>query len=437
VTQSSEPALARPILTPKILPGSQSRRWWVIGLLFIASLINYFDRATISMALPFLSADLNLGPQEKGLLLSAFFWSYALMQIPVGWCADRLNLRWLYAGAFALWSIAQGLTGLADSLAMMITFRVLLGIGESIYLPGGSKIVSLLFGPKERGLPAGIFDFGTRTGLVLEGLIVPWCLLTFGWRRTFVVVGFSALLWLIPWLLIAPRHLQGSRGSQRTDRSRPATKSQLLSHLRNRNLIGICLGFLCFDYYWYLLVTWLPDYLVTVRHLTIMKAGFFASLPFFVFGISEPIGGWIADRLVQRGWDETRTRKAVVTVAFLTGLLLIPAARADSARTAVLLIIGGSLVGLATGNLLVILQSCAPPDEIGLWTGIENFVGNLAGIAAPLANGFLISLTGSYSPGFAVAAMVLVAGLISYWFIVGELRAPDEAPLLSPDPVKL
>src|SRR5262249_23514801 len=138
----------------EILSVTSARRWSIVGLLFTASLINYFDRATMSMALPLISVDFKLGPQEKGLLLSAFFWSYDLMQISIGWCADRFNLRWLYAGAFALWSIAQGLTGLSEGLAMLIAFRILLGIGESVYLPGGSKIVSLLFAPNKRGLPA-------------------------------------------------------------------------------------------------------------------------------------------------------------------------------------------------------------------------------------------------------------------------------------------
>src|SRR2546421_3520129 len=189
------------------LPGvSNARRWTIVGLLFAASLINYLDRATISMALPLISRDLRLDPTTKGVLLSAFFWSYASMQIPIGWCADRFNLRWLYAGAFALWSVAQGLTGLAEGLAALIAFRILLGVGESIYLPGGTKIVSLLFAPKERGLPSGLFDFGTRTGLVLEGLLIPWCLLHYGWRRTFMMVGFSALLLLVPRLvLFSPR----------------------------------------------------------------------------------------------------------------------------------------------------------------------------------------------------------------------------------------
>src|SRR5436190_22196649 len=101
---------------PTALGVTNARRWTIVGLLFTASLINYFDRATISFALPLISKELQLGPMEKGKLLSAFFFSYALMQIPVGWCADRLNLRWLYAWAFAVWTIAQGLMGLAGGL---------------------------------------------------------------------------------------------------------------------------------------------------------------------------------------------------------------------------------------------------------------------------------------------------------------------------------
>ena len=394
-----------------------SRRWTIVGLLFAASLINYLDRATISVALPLIGRDLHLGPETKGVLLSAFFWSYALMQVPIGWTADRVNLRWLYAGAFALWSIAQGLTGFAGSLAVLILFRVLLGIGESIYLPGGTKIVSVLFEPAERGLPCGLFDFGTRMGLVLGGLTIPWLLVHLGWRDAFRLVGFAGLLWLIPWLLATPRHI----GQRPDDRPRDLLLHKTLKLLANRNLIGICLGFFCFDYYWYLLVNWLPDYLVTVRHFTILGAGFFSALPFLVFGVSEPAGGWLADRLIRHGWNETRTRKGIVTVAFLTGLLLIPASRVASASAAVALIAGGSLVGLATGNLLVILQCCAPASEVGLWTGFENLFGNIAGVLAPIVTGFLIARTGSYSPGFMLAALTLIAGLLCYWFIVGEL----------------
>jgi MFS family permease len=400
---------------------SNQRRWSIVGLLFTASLINYLDRAAISFALPLISRDFHLTPETKGLLLSSFFWSYALMQIPIGWCADRFNLRWLYAGAFALWSLAQGLTGLAESLAVLIGFRILLGVGESIYLPGGTKIVSLLFSAKDRGLPSGLFDFGTRTGLVLEGILVPWLLTRYGWRHTFLLLGFAGLVWIVPWFWIFPRRMRTVNTAAASPP--PGTSSPIRwSALLNRNLLGICLGFFCFDYYWYVLVTWLPDYLVTVRHLSIVQAGFYASLAFFTFGVAEPIGGWIADSLIRRGWDETRTRKGIVTGAFFTGLLLIAAMRTADTPMAIALLIGASLVGLATGNLLVILQCCAPLEKVGIWTGAENFAGNLAGIVAPLAVGLLIRRSGSYVPGFELGAIILLVGLFAYWFVVGELK---------------
>ena len=185
------------------------------------------------------------------------------------------------------------------------------------------------------------------------------------------------------------------------------------------------MGYGCYGYFWYLLVTWLPDYLMQVRHLPVLKAGFYAALPFLVFAVSEPLGGWIADYLIHRGWNETLTHKGLLTVSFAMGLLLIPATLVDHVSTALFFLCGAALVGLSAGNMLVILQQCAPPKKIGSWTGIQNFAGNLGGISA-LVTGFLISRTGSYLPGFVLGPVILVAGLMAYWFIVGELRPPPE-----------
>ncbi len=259
---------------------------------------------------------------------------------------------------------------------------------------------------------------------MLEGLIVPWMLVQFGWRTSFTIVGFTALIWLLPWLLVAPAGLRSS--AYHASGHRRGFSKTVVMLVTNRNLLGVCLAFFCFDYYWYFLVGWLPDYLVTARGLTILKAGLSASLPYFVFGASEPIGGWIADRFVKMGWTETQARKRVITFAFMTGLLLIPAARVNSSLAAVALIIGGCLVGLATGNLLVALQSCAPKAEVGLWTGVYNFVGNIAGILSPLMTGFLIAKTGSYSPAFALAAGMIAVGPVALWFITGELGVVDD-----------
>ncbi len=441
---------------------SNARRWSVVGLLFAASMVNYMDRATLSMALPIISDDLGLDPTAKGILASAFFWSYAFMQIPIGYLADRVNLKWLYAGMFTLWSLACALAGFAHSLGVLIGLRLVLGLGESIYLPGGMKIVSRLFPPQQRGFPSGLFDFGTRTGLVLDGIIIPWLIVTYGWRRMFLIVGFMALVWLIPWLASFPQRL--ARPEVRSPGSGWSTESlvtltypvllllsplyfawraafplawprpecpgalgsmvRFLELLRNRNLMGIVLGFFCFDYFWYVVLNWLPDYFVKGRGLPIAKAGLLAAITFFIFGITEPIGGWLADTLIKRGWNETRTRKGIVTVAWSTGLLMIPAGLVSSMSVAIPLIFGAGCVGLATGNLLAILQCCAPPDQVGIWTGVKNYSGNLGGILAPLVMGLLISRTGSHAPGFAVGAIILVIGLIPYWFVVGELKPP-------------
>jgi MFS family permease len=394
----------------------ERRRWVVVALLFIASMVNYLDRASLSLALPSISSELGLDPTRKGLLLSAFFWSYALLQVPVGLCLDRFPIRWLYAGMFALWSLACGLTGFAGTLIVFVGLRIVLGIGESIYFPGGAKTVSLMFSPKDRGLPNGLFDCGTRVGLVVGGVLIPWLIVSFGWRAMFKVLGFGSLLWLLPWVLTVP-HLSphGDTGKSRSGFTWPTV---------NRNLVGICLGFFCFDYFVYLLLTWLPDYLMQVRHLTIMKAGVYSSMPYVIFGACQAFGGWIGDRLVSRGYDETRTRKSIVSVGFAAGLLLIPAMWVQDAEFSIALIMGASLVGFSVGNLTAIVQSCAPHDEVGVWIGMENFLGNLAGVLAPIATGVLISLTGSYMPGFILAALVLLAGLLPYWLVVGELKPP-------------
>ena len=406
-----------------LLAVSNKRRWTIVWLLFAASLINYFDRQTLAYAMPLIAKDFRLDEVQQGLLMSAFFWTYTALQIPIGLWADRVNLRWLYAGAFALWSFAQGLTGFAGSVGMLIACRMLLGIGESIYLVGGTKVVSLLFPLSQRGLPCGLFDAGTRTGLVLEGLTIGFMLQAFGWRTTFIVVGFAAFIWLIPWFLATPAQMRDTRPVEAQARPR-ITWSGFATLLRNRDLFGVLLGFFCFDYYWYFLISWLPNYFVKVRQVTILEAGIRASLPFLVFGICQPLGGWIADRLIRRGWDPARTRKMIISFAFLSGLLIIPAAYTTSKDVALLLISGGCLVGLSAANQLVLLQGCTPPGQVGLAVGVYNFVGNIAGIVAPIITGFVIKFSGgSYTAAFIVAAVMLAASQLSYWFIVGPMRS--------------
>jgi ACS family D-galactonate transporter-like MFS transporter len=396
---------------------SPTRAWTIAGLLFVAGFINYLDRAIVSVALPVIAIDLHLGPTAKGVLLSAFFWSYALMQLPVGWAADRYNLRWLYSGAFALWSLACGLTGFAATLGALMCMRVILGIGESIYMPGGMKIVSVLFGPKGRGLASGVMNCGTRAGLALGAPAIAFLVHGVGWHKSFMVLGFGSVFWLVPWLAAFPAGL-------RTADVAPAQKLSRTLATLDRNLLGMCLGHICYGYYWYLLVTWLPAYLVESRHMTLQRAGAYVMIPYLVFAVSEPLGGWIADRLTALGYNERRARKAVITAAYLSSVMLLVAGRTANDATAVLMIGSASLVGLATGNLYTLTAHVAPEGAVGMWLGILNFAGNISGVVAPIVTGVLIERTGSYFPGFVVAVVVLLLGLPFYWWMVGETKHP-------------
>ena len=393
------------------------RRWWIAALLFLAGLINYFDRTIVSVALPAIAADLHLGPERMGVLLSAFFWSYALMQVPIGWLSDRLNLRWLYAACFALWSITSGLSGLAGSLTALLCLRVLLGVGESVYLPGGMKLVSILFEPRNRGLASGLINCGTRAGLAFGAPLIAAIVVAFSWRSAFFLLGFTSLIWLIPWIASFPR-------GANTAVLQTAVSSKERGTI-SRELLGVCVANIGYGYYFYLLVTWLPTYLVQIRHLDLRTAGTYVAIPYLTFALAEPIGGWIADRFVAAGAGEILVRKAIVTAAFFSSLLLIPAGLVSATGPAVALLAGASLVGLSSGNLYALVQRVSREGSVGFSIGLFNLAGNIPGILAPLITGVIIQRTGSYFPAFVVAVAVLLAVLPAYWLMVraSALRA--------------
>ncbi|MGA2328977.1 MAG: MFS transporter [Bryobacteraceae bacterium] len=393
------------------------RRWLIAALLFVAGLINYFDRTIVSVALPVIAADLHLGHAKMGILLSAFFWSYALMQVPIGWLSDRYNLRWLYAACFALWSLTCGLTGFAGSLGVMVVLRVLLGIGESIYLPGGMKLVSVLFPAKDRGLASGLVNCGTRAGLAFGAPLIAALVVAFGWKNSFFLLGFTSILWLGPWLIALP-----SRASTVTHAGRGRGNWSLAKV--DRNLLGMSLAHIGYGYYFYLMVTWLPAYLVESRHLPLKTAGAYAVVPYLTFTLCEPIGGWLADRLVAVGWDEIFSRKVIITVSYLASLLLIPAGLVSGTAPAVVLLGGASLVGLSTGNIFALVQRITRNGEVGFSIGFLNLAGNLSGVVAPLATGLIIAQTGSYFPAFVVAVVVLLSAIPIYWLMVKGAAQP-------------
>jgi ACS family D-galactonate transporter-like MFS transporter len=406
-----------------------SRRWTFIGLLAAATFINYLDRGSLAVALPFISKDLGLGPIEQGFALSAFFWTYAAMQIPVGWLVDRCNIKRVYAAAFTLWSLSAAATGLVRGLGDLVLCRIVLGIGESIYLPGGMKVVSLHFRAEESAWPAGVFDLGAKLGLAIGTAVDVWLLVRFGWRSLFFRTGLVGLLWLIPWLWLypsdRPRPTDVANPASLASSANPVDWPALLTH---PTLAGISIGFFCWDYFWYFVISWLPSYLYSVRGVALPRLALFGALPFLIFAVAEAIGGWGAASLVRRGGDLSRVTKGFIAAGFAFGLLVIPAALVESSALSIGFLLAASLSGIACGNMLAIPKIGAPEDQVGLWTGVQNCVGNIGGVLAPIVTGYLIARTGSYVSAFFLVAAILVVGAASYLFVVPRLSGDRSTP---------
>ena len=392
-------------------------RWTLVALISTASFINYLDRGSLAVALPVISKDLGLDPIAQGFALSAFFWTYTAMQIPMGRIVDRYDVKRVYAVCFAIWSLSAAATGLAAGLWTLIVCRVLLGIGEAVYLPGGIKVVSLHFGKGETAWPAALFDMGTKIGLAIGTAVDVWLLVRYGWRSLFFRTGLLGLLWLIPWLLYYPSSSRAAAPVQK--------RIEWGVLLRNRALLAICLGFFCWDYFWYFLISWLPTYLITVRDMSMPKVALFGGLPFLIFAAAEALGGWTAGALMRRGWSLSRVTKGFVAIGFAVGLLIIPAAIVESSSLSIAFLLAASVAGIGCGSLIAFPKICAREEEVALWTGIMNCAGNIGGVLAPLVTGFVVARTGSYVPAFLTVSVVLVIGIAAYTLMVPSLDVRD------------
>lgn len=390
---------------------SNSKRWIPITLLSMAAFVNYLDRGNLSAALPFVARALHLDPLRQGWALAAFSITYTLFQMPVGWLVDRVPLKWLYAGCFALWCFASAATGLASSFIILILFRLLLGIGEAIYLPGGLKFISEQFGSRERAIPSVVFDLGCKVGLAIGLVFEVWILHHFGWRWLFLSTGMLGMLWLIPWLTLYPAPRRAVQATHRAP-----SRAALLAMLRSRDAWGMSVGFSCFNYFWYFLVGWGPSWLYTARHVPLSYLGWVAGLIYAIVGCSEMAGGWITHLLLRRGWSLSLSLRVLIVLGFSLGLLLVPASLVPNRSLAVFFVYAASLAGILISSILVVPQQYAPPGQVGTWVSFQNFIANIPGIIGPVITGWLIRRTGSFAPAFILSALVCLAGIACYLF---------------------
>ena len=383
----------------------------LVILLGALVLLNYVDRGAIGIAAPKLKDELGLNATQFGIAVSAFAWVYAPAQFAVGWLSDRYCVYRLIAVGLAIWSLATFLTGFADGLAMLVMFRLALGIGEGVAFPAASKIIARHVSGARRGIanavPAAALAFGPALGTFAGGLILRFS----GWRPIFFVFGAATLLWLIPWLLT-------SRSEWTAHRSADARAVGLRDVMRQPAVWAMGIGHFLNTYGFFFLLAWLPLFLVQSRGLSILEMTGIMTTVYVVQGVGALLWGWLSDELVRRGTDEGRLRKGLLSLYQLTYAAAILGTAYSTSTTGLFgwLLVAGLFGGIGGANSYCISQMFAGPEAAGRWVGVMNGVGNLSAIVGPILTGMLIQHSGRYLTAFMVSAAIVGFGAI-WWLI--------------------
>ncbi len=416
------------------------RRWGIAFLLGFGVLVNYFDRVNLSVSQEALHNAFGISTVTFGFLLSAYSWTYALFQVPSGLILDRFGVKLVGRIGTLLWSVASFAAAISTGLAGFLGARLLLGVGEAPTFPANAKAIGYWFPAQERSLATAIFDsaakFASAIGVPAIGLL----LLRFGWRWSFAATGLISLLYFVffYWfyrnpsedrlLSTAERDFILLGGAQPEDRAQAARGAPLGYLLSQRKVWGLVLGFASYNYTFYLLLTWLPSYLSSTHHINLLHAVFYTSVPWLFATFTDIVmGGWLVDKLIQRGRDSSFVRQAILIGGTTLGLGMLGAAYAHGIVMALLwisLAIGGLSAAAPVGWSIPSL--IAPRESVGTLGGILNFGNQLAAIAAPILTGYIAQITHSFFLAFGAAAAFLSIGIIAYVFLLGRIEAIPE-----------
>lgn len=420
-------------------------RWTIAGVLGVGSFVNYVDRVNLSIAGPEMMREFHLSAAQLGVVASAFLWTYAVLQLPIGAILDRIGVRWVNRAAAVLWAIASFLTASAGGLGLLLVSRLVLGFGEAPTIPAGWKAIGQWFPRSERGRATAIFDGCAKISNVLGIPVMAFLVTVFSWHAAFVFTGVLSLGYLLVWWLLyltpkqalergrlSPEEFAYLREGGADDEDAPAPSSLTgLGHLlRRRKTWGLALGYASYTYAYYVLLTWLPGYLEKQFGVKLLAGGFYTMIPWLVAVLAQfLVGGIVLDRLIARSGDETKARRIVLVVSMLVSLSVAGAAYAGSVAVAlVFLSIGaaGLAVSVPAGSSIVAV--IAPEGCSGTLGGLVNFVANMIGIAAPIVTGAVVDVTGSFAGAFLVTGVVLLAGIFCYTVVLGKLDRMPAPP---------
>ncbi len=405
-----------------------SRRWLVVVLLSLATVVAYMDRVNLSVALidVHFKTFFGLTNTDRGLANSAFFWSYAVLQIPAGWIVDRYGSKYPIAFAFGVWSLLTAATAFTTGFSALFAIRMLLGVAEAVVHPASLRWIRFNFPEKQRGLAIGLFMSGSKFGPAIGAVVAAWLIQAYGWQAMFIVLGAGALVWLVPWLIFADKDPRKSVVAAEAASGEPAVPMKRL--LASPVLWGTVIGTFCYMYFVYFCLTWMPAYYNEARHLSLASSSLFTTFSFAGMAVVSILGGWAADALIALGLAAVTVRKAFTIAGFLMATTVLVGAHATSLNTALLFsVLSLSGLGLATANYWALTQSLIPSGSIGRIVGIQNCAASLAGIVAPILTGWLVDATGKFDAPIEAVAVVIVIGIAAYLFLVRETYAPLRA----------
>jgi len=407
--------------------GMSRREWTVVLLLVFSVVINYVDRSNLSLAVPLLERQFAFSSLRAGELLSAFFWTYALAQLfgIAGWLTDRFPAGWVLAAGYLLWSLAMSGFGLAPSYIALFALQLVLGMGESVAYPCYSRIFAAM--PQEhRGRANAFIDAGTKLGPAAGAFLGGIVLVHYGWRMLFLVFGAGALVWLVPWYFAMPRGgaAENFTLTPRSETPSPAAEPSILKMLRLRCAWGACIGHFCGNYFYYLMLAWLPIYLVQEEHLSIRAMSRLTAAVFLLIACSTLLAGWLSDRLIASGVSPTAVRLTLVAGGQATAsiLLLLTVLQGRPLIALGMLAIACVGHGAYASNHWAIAQTLAGPKMAGRWSSLQNGLANFSGIAAPWLTGLIVQTRGSARLAFALTGAVAPIGASSWVFLVRRVE---------------
>ena len=404
-------------------------RWGIMALLCLGYMIAYFDRVNLSVAI---ASDefkkyFQLTDVDRGNLNSAFFWTYAALQIPAGWLVDRYGVKWPFAIGFLGWSVLSATTAWATSLWQLFAIRFALGVGESMITPAGMRWIRLNVAENQRGLFIGIYMAAAKAGPAVGTLVAGYLLGQSGWRSMFLIIGFGALLWLIPWCLFLRDDDRDLEKAVIAKAGGAAAQVPFWRLVKSPVIVGTVIGTFCYQYFVYYNMTWLPSYFKEERHLDLNEMTVFTFASFAGMAVVATLAGFAADKLIDRGYHPVRVRKAFVIAGFLTASTQLIGAYAESQSVSLFFAVFSlSGLGLMTANYWALTQTLLPGAAVGRIVGLQNCAANLPGIVAPMLTGWLKQTTGGYTAPMLAICVFLVMGIAAYVLLVREEYVPKQ-----------